>query len=123
VISSSESLVITNQEATRYTIPPTHNKTATTVIGHTSSKHLTWARPRAIPPGPKKEWGVQFCTSPKSGPQGSVAHFLVLSPFLSFEAIFEYRVYFLSSNIVVIGNRFRTTVWVTVEVSSIVFYP
>jgi len=34
-----------------------------------SSKHLTWARLRAIPPGPKKEeWGVQFCTSPKSGP-------------------------------------------------------
>jgi len=35
VISSSESLVITNQEATHCTIPPIHSKTATTVIGHT----------------------------------------------------------------------------------------
>jgi len=35
VISSPESSVSTNQEATHYTIPPTHSKTATTVIGQT----------------------------------------------------------------------------------------
>jgi hypothetical protein len=34
VISSSESSVSTNEEAACYTIPPTHSKTATTVIGH-----------------------------------------------------------------------------------------
>jgi hypothetical protein len=33
--SIAESSVSTNQEATHYTIPPTHSKTATTVIGQT----------------------------------------------------------------------------------------
>jgi len=34
VISSSESLVSTNHEATHYTIPPTRSKTATTLMCH-----------------------------------------------------------------------------------------
>jgi len=50
---------------------------------HKKPDYYCWA----IPQGPKKKNGVQFCTPQKVVPQGSVAHFLVLSPFLSFEFI------------------------------------
>ena len=55
VISSSESFVSTNYEATHYTIPSAHSKTATTLIGHPVCgwkveyvRIVCWGRPRAL---------------------------------------------------------------------------
>ena len=66
----------------------------------------------------KKNGGVQFCTSPKIGPTRVSCPFLNFEPIFEFESIFEFWVYFLCSDIIVIGDRFR--IWVTVEVSSTV---
>jgi len=51
---------------------------------YVSSYRTTWARLWAIPPGPKKRMGVQFCTSPKIGPTR------VSCLFFNFQPIFEF---------------------------------